>query len=239
MDVISRIGGSKIVFILCLIPIVATWIQSGLFLQRGIKEADRIGIEKSRINKVISNSAIFSILPTIPIILTLGPLMKVLGRYIPWLRLSVIGNAAYEGIAADMALKAYGLEGLGEAVITESAFVTIVFAMTIGIMMSPILTVVALKRFDKKLKGIKAKKGGFATIGFTALFIGLVAVLAVPIATNVKNIVGILTIVVSGIAVLILEKISVITDKKIIKDFSFPAAMLIGMVSAIFWAKIF
>lgn len=239
MNVISEIGGSKIVFILCLIPIVVTWIQSWLFLRKGLKEANRIGIEKNKVNKVISNSLIFSILPTVPIILTLGPLMNVLGKYIPWLRLSVIGNAAYEGIAADMALKAYGLEGLGEAKITEPAFIAIIFAMTIGIMVGPILTVAVLKKFDKKIKGIKAKEGGFAAIGFSALFIGLVSVLGVPIATNTKNIVGIFTILVSGVVVLLLEKISKITKKSIIKDFSFPLAMIIGMISAIFWAKIF
>ena len=239
MDTITRIGGSGIVFILCLIPIIGTWIQSILFLRKGIKEASRIGIEKTKLNKVMSNSAIFSILPTLPIILTLGPLMKVLGKYIPWLRLSVIGNAAYEGIAADMALKSYGLGGLGEAVINDPAFVSIVFAMTIGIMMSPILTVFALKKFDKKLKGLQSKKDGFATIGFSALFVGLLSVLAVPIATNTKNVVGILTVAVSGVAVLGLEQIAKVTGKSVIKDFSFPIAMLIGMISAIFWAKLF
>lgn len=239
MDTITRIGSSSIVFILCLIPIIGTWIQSVLFLKKGLKEANRIGIEKTRIQKVMSNSAIFSILPTLPIILTLGPLMKVLGRYIPWLRLSVIGNAAYESLAADMALKSYGLGGLGEAVINDPAFVTIIFAMTVGIMLSPILTIFALKKFDKKLKGVQSKQGGFATIGFSSLFVGLIAVMGVPIATNTKNIVGILTVAVSGGMVLLLEYISKRTGKGIIKDFSFPLAMLIGMISAIFWAKLF
>lgn len=240
MDVITRIGGSKTVFILCLIPIIGTWIQSILFLRKGLNEAKRIGMTEQRINKVMTNTAIFSILPTIPIIITMGPLIKVLGRYIPWLRLSVVGSAPYESIAADIALKSYGLGALGEATITEPAFVTVVMAMTFGIMLSPILTLFALKPLDKKIKKVQTQEGsGFVHVAFSALFLGLIAVLAVPIAVNVKNPVGILTIVTSGAAVLLLEKLAVKMDKNIIKDFAFPLAMIIGMGSAVFWTKLF
>ena len=240
MDVITRIGSSKTVFILCLIPIIGTWIQSFLFLRNGLKEAKRIGMTEQRINKVITNTAIFSILPTLPIIITMGPLMKVLGRYIPWLRLSVIGSAPYESIAADIALKSYGLGALGEAVITEPAFVTVILAMTFGILLSPILTIFGLKPFDKKIKKVQTSSSeGFANIGFTALFLGLISVLATPIAVNTKDPVGILTIIVSGVAVLLLESLSKKIKKPIIKDFAFPLAMIIGMGSSLIWTKIF
>lgn len=106
-----EIANSPILFIVCLIPIVAAMIQAFGFLRMASKEAKTQQISDDTVKKVIANSAIFSIVPSLPIIFVLAALMAILGKYIPWLRLSVMGSAAYESFAADLTIKAFGLPG--------------------------------------------------------------------------------------------------------------------------------
>ena len=58
------------------------------------------------------SSAIFSIIPSLPIIVSYLLLVPALGRYFPWLRLSVVGSAVYETMVANMAAEAFGLESI-------------------------------------------------------------------------------------------------------------------------------
>ena len=43
--------------------------------------------------KVVKSSALFSVVPSLPIIISYMILMPVLGKFFAWLRLSVIGSA--------------------------------------------------------------------------------------------------------------------------------------------------
>jgi hypothetical protein len=82
------VANSPAVFLIVLVPVVFVLVQAVLFIRIGIR-----GMEKGTARKVIVNSAVFSIVPSLPIVITLAALILVLGTYIPWLRLSVIGSA--------------------------------------------------------------------------------------------------------------------------------------------------
>ena len=72
--------------------------MSTMFLIKGIKRAKAIGMDRSKIITAIKSSAIFSIVPSIPIVIGVGIMMPWLG--LPYLiRLSVIGALQYEIIA--------------------------------------------------------------------------------------------------------------------------------------------
>lgn len=60
-------------------------------------------------------------------------LSQALGRYFPWVRLSVVGSAAYEGMAADLAAQSMGLQGFADPEMTPNIFIIIMLVMTIGI----------------------------------------------------------------------------------------------------------
>lgn len=64
------IANSTILFIICLIPITIACIQSVLFLKMSIKEAKNLNISDETVKKIITNSAIFSIVPSLPILIT-------------------------------------------------------------------------------------------------------------------------------------------------------------------------
>jgi hypothetical protein len=232
------IANSNLLFFICLIPIVIVIIQSIMFLRLSRKEAKNLNIPDETIKKVIANSAIFSIVPSLPILITLAILMPVLGKFIPWLRLSVIGSAMYESMAADMTIKSFGLGGLGAAELTPTIFVGIIWVMTLAILVSPVLNVVLLKSYDSKLKSFR-KSGGFMAAAVGSLFIGMLAIMGVPTLFNFKNPVGIGVSVISGIVIILFDRIAKATGNKVLSEFSFPLSMVIGMVSAIFLVKLF
>ncbi len=232
------IANSNLLFFICLIPIVIVIIQSIMFLRLSRKEAKNLNIPDETIKKVIANSAIFSIVPSLPILITLAILMPVLGKFIPWLRLSVIGSAMYESMAADMTIKSFGLGGLGAAELTPTVFVGIIWVMTLAILVSPVLNVVLLKSYDSKLKSFR-KSGGFMAAAVGSLFIGMLAIMGVPTLFNFKNPVGIGVSVISGVVIILFDRIAKATGNKVLSEFSFPLSMVIGMVSAIFLVKLF
>jgi len=234
----SLISNSGLMLMLCIIPIAIVIVQAGIFLNRAWKEAERIGIDKGILKKVVVNSAVFSIVPSLPIIIIMAVLMPTLGTFFPWLRLTVIGSAMYENMAADITVKAFGLAGVADPGMTPAIFLSVAWVMTIGIISYPIWNIIALKKYDKKLKSMR-EKGGFIEKAIPALFIGVMAVLGAPMLVDFKNLTGITTIIIAGILVMLLEKIAAKTKINALKDFSFPISMIIGMATAIPFSKLF
>lgn len=91
---------------------------------------------KEELKKVVVSSSIFSIVPSLPIFISYMLLVPALGKYFPWLRLSVIGSASYETMSADMAAKAYGYSGISSANFTSDVFAAITWTVTFGILLS-------------------------------------------------------------------------------------------------------
>lgn len=226
------IANSSTTFLICLVAVVVVTIPSLLFLRLSLREAKNLNISNETIKKTITNSAIFSVVPSLPILITLAVLMPLLGKYIPWIRLSVIGSAMYETMAADTTIKSFGLTGLGDPNLTSSMFISLLWVMSLSILTGPVLNIFALKSYDKKLKTMRTS-GGFLSVATGALFIGVMAVMGIPIVFNFSNPTGIVVIFTSGVSVVLLDKLAKKTGKKVIGEFSFPVAMIIGMASAV------
>lgn len=228
-----KVANSNILFLLCALTILVVLIQSVLFIAKAMKRAKEMGIEKSVINKTMTNSAVFSILPSLPIIVMLLALSVPLGRYFPWVRLSVVGSAVYESMAANVAVVNMGLVDISDPNITPTIFGIVVWVMTLGIIWGIIFNIFFMNKLDQYTKKAKATKNAFVPIFSGALFSGMLAVLSVPYIGNIENVTGIVTFLTAGIAVLVLQRIGKNPKLKIINEFSLPIALIVGMAAAI------
>lgn len=133
MDNFTTIANHIIMFVLCLIPIILVLGQSAIYIRMGLKRTKELGVDQKNVKKAITNSAIFSILPSLPIVITVVALMPTLGKYLPWLRLSVIGSAAYETACAEMTMVGFGLSnGLKDAALmTQTIFTSVMWVMCV------------------------------------------------------------------------------------------------------------
>lgn len=83
-------------------------IQSLFFIIKSWKHAKELGIEKEKLKNTVVSSILFTIAPAVSILATVIVLANALGIVLPWIRLTVIGNLAYETTAAQSAVEAMG-----------------------------------------------------------------------------------------------------------------------------------
>ena len=100
-------------------------IMCVLFLVKSYKTGLKIGMDEKKLKKTIVSSAVFTLLPSISILLGVIALSGTLGVPFSWLRLSVIGSLQYELNVAEIAAQSAGLSGLSLNELTVEAFVTI------------------------------------------------------------------------------------------------------------------
>ena len=143
------------------------------YLVKSVKKAKQIGMDMTKIKKVIKTSASFSVLPAIGIGIGVVTLIGSLGITVPAIRLSVIGALQYETQMADGAAKAItkstdGLTLLIQRGVTAQDYATIVTLMTVAIIAGPVLVVLFYKKLQPKLAKLGAMKVGGAVDPDTA-----------------------------------------------------------------------
>lgn len=176
MDDYLKVANSSFLFVMGAMVFFFIIIQSALFLRKGLIRGNEIGMERKKLMGSIKQSVIFSIVPSLPIIISLIAMVPVLGLYFPWIRLSIIGSAPYELIAADIGSKAMGIEGLGAPGYTAQVFGNCMWIMTLGIIWELVLVVLFLKFISKRIQNAKSKDARWIAILIPALFAGLLSV---------------------------------------------------------------
>jgi magnesium-transporting ATPase (P-type) len=117
------------------------------FILRAYKDAKELNMDKNMLKKVIINSAVFTILPSVSILIGVIALAGYIGIPLPWIRLSVIGALHYEGTAVDTVLDLYNVL----SVENKEIFVTVAFVMTLGIIVGPLFCLFGFEWYDNKV----------------------------------------------------------------------------------------
>ncbi|MCI7768721.1 MAG: DUF5058 family protein [Eubacteriales bacterium] len=156
---------SWVLYLLYALIVVFISAEAIFYLVKSVKKAKKIGMDMTKIKKVISTSASFSILPAIGIGIGVVTLVGALGIAVPAIRLSVIGALQYETQMADGAAKAItdstdGLTVLMQQGVTAQDFATMTLLMTLSIILGPILVVCFYKILQPKLTKLGTMKVG-------------------------------------------------------------------------------
>lgn len=143
----EKIANSWWMYLLGAIVVLFVLAGSLFFIFKSYKDAKKLNMDTAILKKTIINSAIFTILPSISILIGVITLSGLLGIPLPWIRLTVIGALHYEGVAANAAYE--GIKSISE--LTEVQFVTIAFVMTLGILSGPLYCLFGFKSYEKKV----------------------------------------------------------------------------------------
>lgn len=130
-------------------------------LKKAYKHALELGITREKLKLVITSSAIYSVVPSISIVIGLFSLASVLGVPWSWFRLSVVGSVTYELMAADMVATGTGYESVAALNAAGDASVvgTVMFVMSICIMGGLIAILLFGKRIQMGLTKARSKHG--------------------------------------------------------------------------------
>lgn len=160
---------SWVMYLMYALIVVFISAEAIFYLVKSVKKAKKIGMDMTKIKKVIKTSASFSVLPAIGIGIGVVTLIGSLGITVPAIRLSVIGALQYETQMADGAAKAIindpkleenALTFLMQRGVTAQDYVTIITLMTVAIIAGPILVVLFYKKLQPKLAKLGAMKVG-------------------------------------------------------------------------------
>ena len=252
----TNIANSWWMYLLGIIVSVFVTIGSLVFIIQSFKDAKKIGMDKAILKKTIISSAIFTILPSISILIGVVALSNCIGIPLPWIRLTVIGALHYEGTAVNVTYGAVSLSNL-----TPAQFVTIAAVMTLGIISGPIYCLFGFKTYDKKVlaktrnlnqtetteeKTQTKKQRKFGAMLFDIVFIGMIcAFLAIEIAKYFnpkKDYTGVMqestyypivAIVFAFGGMALCDLIEKKFNQKWIGNFSLGFSMILGMAAAI------
>lgn len=225
----SFVANSSVMAIFCGLAILVVLVQSVIFFRIAWKQALQLGFTKSDLMKVVKSSAVFSVVPSLPIIISYMILLPALGKFFPWLRLSVIGSATYETLAANMAVTSFGFDSLGSADFSPDVFGSLLWVVTLGVFLSS-MSALLLKRFDVKMKSVTENPNSFGKVIPNIMFLGMMATLSAPYLVDVGNFPSVAAIVVSAAVMIGLNAVG--KRHPALKEFAFSLSMIAGMASA-------
>ena len=231
---IFDILNSKLLYILVALGLLIIFLICVMFFLRAKKRAKELGIADEKVKATIKSSLVFSIVPSIAVIIGLITLTPLLGIPWPWFRLSVVGSLPYELTAADLAVKGLGYQDLTayQASADPSAIGTIMFTMTISILGGMIFNIFFLEKYHKKVSGVGTKSSPFRELALSVLTFGMVTVFF-PIEF-LKSKTHAAVAITSILVTLILGEISKKYKIDWLADFIMSFALIIGMAAGVF-----
>lgn len=210
-----------------------------VYLKKAYSRCLEMGSTKEELKKVIKSSVVFSIVPSLSIVVGLFALISVLGVVWSWWRLSVIGSLSYESLISSSVSTALGFSSNAEmlANATGREFGVVMILMSIG-MLSGFLILIP---FGKKLSMSVNKTENSSTWKYvlSGTFMLCLFAVYVPVLLFGDTIQAavMLTGLVIAVGLGILAKKS--PKLRWLGDFIMAFSMIGGMISSILWTSIF
>ena len=225
-------------FMYAIVAIVITFVaaQSVFFLVRAWRRARAIGMSAVTLRKIVFSSALFTVAPAVAILMGVITLSRALGYPLPWLRLSVIGALTYELPAAESAAQVVGAS-LSNLVTDPTAFATIAWVMTLGIIPGLILVPAFGEKIENSLDRLKARDKKWGDIFMSGLFMGMISAFLGYIFCDVsKGITGwipVFVMLISACIMIVLGLLYKKTNARWLTDYALPLSMLGAMALSI------
>lgn len=163
-------------FLFLLGGVVALFVtaQSLAFLVKAWKQGRRIGLTPRQMSKTVWSAAIFSVVPSLAILLGLLTLAGSLGLAWPWTKLNVVGSITYDLTVAETTAQGFGMSTKAP-ILDKTVFTAIVWAMSFGSVFGMILVAFFVKKIQKGIDKAKQKDTKWIQLMVAALFMGLIS----------------------------------------------------------------
>jgi hypothetical protein len=215
----------------CIIYILALTIT---VLRKSWRRGLEIGYTKQRLWKIVKLSVAHAIVPAVTVLAGFFTLAPILGIPLSWLRLSVVGNTAYEIMATNSALTSAGVSDVGRAGAKE--FTLIIYVMALGIMGGMVLSAILSRRIQRGIFKARQADRRWGALRVGTYMTTLTVAYTVPIFFNMS--VALLTLLTGGAATLVLSWLRRKLGIRWLEDISFTLSVLVAMVSSLFWTRL-
>jgi hypothetical protein len=235
----TDIINSPLLLVLVIIGLVYIVGFSVVYLKKAYSHCLELGITKETLKKVIKSSVVFSIVPSLSIVVGLFALITVLGTVWSWWRLSVIGSLSFETLISKSVAAAIGFESTTDMLESASGsqFGVVMILMSIGMLSGFFI----LLPFGKKLSSSVSKSENSSSWKYVLSGTFMLCLFAVYIPVLLFGDFVEAAVMITGLIVAVLLGILSAKVPKLrwVSDFIMAFSMIVGMISAIFWVKIF
>lgn len=235
----KEIISSPLLLILVIVGLLYIVGFSLVYLKKSYNRCLELGITKEDLKKVIKSSLVFSIVPSLSIVVGLFALISVLGVIWSWWRLSVIGSLSYETLIASSVSSAIGFSSTAEMLANASGkqFGVLMILMSIG-MLSGFFVIIP---FGKKLSMSVNKSESSNTWKHVLSGTFMLCLFAVYIPVLLIGDTTQAAVMLTGLVIaLLLGALSQKSPKlRWLNEFIMAFSMIGGMVSAVFWSGLF
>lgn len=229
-----------ILFVIAGFIITVVVAQSAFFLVRAWRRAVELGMSKSVLKNTVTSAAVFTIAPAVSILVGVLVLSKKLGIALPWLRLSIIGSLSYETVAAETTIEQIDLAN-GAGITSASDFVTVLWVMTLGIIVGLLLVPIFSKKIQKGIKGMEQRDRKWGEIFNNAMFLGMISAFLGYVFCDVGLVFsgdtsGLIPVCVMAVSALIMTACGLLSKKlsaRWLTDYALPFSLIGGMACAI------
>lgn len=238
MATIKDITGSPLLLALVIGGLGYIMAFSVVYLLKARKRALEMGITKKEINDIIKSSLIFSVVPSLSIVIGLVALAASLGTIWAWWRLSVIGSLSFETQIASSLAPVLGYANTTELMnnATGEQFGVVMILMSVG-MLSGFLILIP---FGKKLMtSVDKTKGGngWSNVLSGCFMLTLLAVY-VPVLL-ISDTIQALVMITGLIVAIVMGIVAKKPGWTWANNFIMAGSMILGMVSSLLWTAIF
>lgn len=234
----NEIMNSPVLYGLVIAGIIYILIFCVITFRKAYRHGVEIGISKEKLKTAITSSAIYSVVPSLSIVIGLFSLAAVLGVPWSWFRLSVVGAVTYELMASDMVATGAGYESIAALNATGDASIvgTVMFVMSICILGG----IVGVLLFGKKVQsGVQnARKKNGQTGALVTGVLSLAIIEAFLPLQMVKGPVYLAVVVTSCIIVVLHMQVIKKFNIGWLRNFVMANTLLLGMASSLIWEKI-
>jgi hypothetical protein len=219
--------------------------ESVFFMRKAWKRGRELGISTETLKNTVFSSILFTVAPAISILTTVIVLAGALGIVLPWIRLSVIGNLAYETVASETMLTVMG-SSLSTPITDPKQFGAVAWVMTIGTSFALILLPLMCKVIQKKVGAAVHKSetsSKTADVVSAAAFIGIIAAFVCnaingrqtkeALTIGDAGFMSVCTLVTAVVLSLILETVCEKRSLKKLEPFAMPISMFAAMGVAV------
>lgn len=235
----KEIISSPLLLILVIVGLLYIVGFSLVYLKKAYTRCLELGITKEEVKKVIKSSVVFSIVPSLSIVVGLFALISVLGVVWSWWRLSVIGSLSYETLISSSVSSAIGFSSTAEMLenATGRQFGVVMILMSIGMLSGFCVMIPFGKKLSKSVDKSETSNTWKHVLSGTfmlCLFAVYIPVLLIGDTTQAA-------VMLTGLVIaLVLGALSKKSPKlHWLNEFIMAFSMIGGMVSAVFWSGLF
>lgn len=238
MVTMKELINSPLLLVLVVVGLAYITAFAVVYLLKARKRALEMGISAQEIKEVIKSSLIFSIVPSLSIIIGLVALAASLGTIWSWWRLSVIGSLSFESQISNSLAAALKYANTTEMVNNASGreFGVIMILMSVGMLSGFLILLPMGKKLMTSVDNSK-KGNGWSQVLSGCFMLTLLAVYvpALLISDTIQALVMITGLIVAVVLGIFAKK----PGWGWVNNFIMAGSMIVGMVSSLLWTAIF